>query len=65
MNHINEHFIKYWKTSKHNFAMNPILHTYILLKHRIEFETYLEVVKYGPYKHTFIKSLTSSHTSEI
>ena len=48
-NHINEHFMKYWKTSVAAVAMNPILRTYNLFKPDLKYETYFEVAKDGRY----------------
>ena len=45
--------------------MNPILRTYNLFKPDFKFETYLEVVKDGRYRHTLTKFRTSSNTLEI
>ena len=48
-----------------DIAMNPILHTYNLFKPDFKFETYLEVVKDGSYRHALTKFRTSSHTLGI
>ena len=64
-NHINEHFMNYWKTSVADVALNPILRTYNWYKPYFKFETYLEVVKDGRYRHSLTKFRTSSHTLEI
>ena len=62
---VNEHFTNYWKTSVADIAMNPILRTYNLFKPDFKFETYLEVVKDGRYRHALTKFRTSSHTLGI
>ena len=64
-NQINEHFMSYWKTSVADVAMNTILRTYNFFKPNFKFETYLEVVKDGSYRHALTKFRTSSHTLEI
>ena len=64
-NQINEHFMNYWKTSVADIAMNPILGTYNLFKPDFKFETYLEVVKDGRYRHALTKFRLSSHTLGI
>ena len=53
-----------WKTSVADIAMNPILRTYNF-KPNFKFQTYLEVVKDGRYRHALTKFRTSSHTLEI
>ena len=64
-NQINEHFMNYWKTSVADIAVNPILRTYNLFKPDFKFETYLEVVKDGRYRHALKKCRLSSHTLGI
>ena len=64
-NQINEHFMKYWKTSVVDIVMNPILLTYNLFKPDFQFQTYLEVVKDGQYRHALTKFGSSSHTLGI
>ena len=64
-NQINEHFMNNWKTSVADIAMNPILRTYNLFKPDFKFETYLEVVKDGRYRHALTKFRLSSHTLGI
>ena len=64
-NQINEHFMNCWKISVADIAMNPILRTYNLFKPDFKFETYLEVVKDGRYRHALTKFRTSSHTLGI
>ena len=44
--------------------MNPILRTYNLFKPDFKFETYLEVIKDGRYRHALTKFRTSFHTLE-
>ena len=64
-NHINEHFMNDLKTYVAIVAMNPILRTYNLFKPDFKFQTYLELVKDGHYRHELTKFRTSSHTLEI
>ena len=52
-----------WKTSVADIAMNQILRN--LFKPDFKFETYLEVVKDGRYRHALTKFWTSSHTLGI
>ena len=57
--------MNYWKTSVADISMNPILRTYNLFKPDFKYETYLEVVKDGRYRHALTKFRTSSHTLGI
>ena len=58
-------FMNYWKTSVADVSMNPFLRIYNFFKPDFKFETYLEIVKDGSYRHALTKFRTSSHTLEI
>jgi len=62
---LKESFISKWHENLTDLVRNPILRTYIRIKHSFKQENYLKVIKDKKYRIALTRFRTSSHTLEI